>query len=125
MYIFRVDEAALGISRDRFIEALNAEGVPATRGWYRPLYRNAVFQNTDRFPRHPIIAPLSGKGIRYSDVSCPVCEQVCSDAVWIPQNVLLASEAAIRALATAIEKVVLGCPQLKAVGQDRTFSEGA
>lgn len=113
MYIFRVDESVLGVSRDRFIEALNAEGVPASRGWYRPLYANAVFQNTDRLPVHPIIAPLTGKGVRYSDVCCPVCEQVCRDAVWIPQNVLLADEAAIRNLAAAIRKVAAGCRLLK------------
>jgi dTDP-4-amino-4,6-dideoxygalactose transaminase len=113
MYIFRVDESVLGVSRDRFIEALNAEGVPVSRGWYRPLYANAVFQNTDRLPVHPIIAPLTGKGIRYSDVCCPVCEQVCRDAVWIPQNVLLADEAAITNLVAAIRKVVAGCRVLK------------
>ncbi|MCX8107838.1 MAG: DegT/DnrJ/EryC1/StrS family aminotransferase [Verrucomicrobiae bacterium] len=113
MYIFRVNEAVLGVSRDRFIEALSAEGVPVSRGWYRPLYKNAVFQNTGRLPAHPIIAPLSGKGVRYFDVQCPVCEQVCNDAVWIPQNVLLADEPAIEKLATAIDKVISGVGELQ------------
>lgn len=112
LYIFRVEEAALGISRDRFLEALNAEGVPATKGWYRPLYANGVFRNAHRGPAHGIRAPLAEKGVDYSKVSCPVCEQVCRDVVWIPQNALLAREADIRALATAIEKVVTQAPTL-------------
>jgi hypothetical protein len=44
-------------------------------------------------------------GADYTHVSCPVCEQVCRDAVWIPQNVLLAEESRIERLAEAIRKV--------------------
>lgn len=106
MYAFRVDEAALGISRDRFLEALNAEGVPASAGWYRPLYKNGVFQNAHLGPRHGIRAPLAGKGADYRTTHCPVCEQVCRDVVWIPQNVLLADDSHIERLVEAIRRVV-------------------
>jgi len=112
MYIFRVDEAAIGLSRDRFLEALAAEGVPASKGWYRPLYQNGVFQRAQSGPRHGISAPLAGKGADYSRVQCPVCEQVCRDAVWIPQNVLLAEEAAIRDAGNAVAKVVANAKAL-------------
>jgi dTDP-4-amino-4,6-dideoxygalactose transaminase len=113
MYIFRMNEAELGISRERFIEALVAEGVPASAGWYRPLYRNGVFANAHIGPPHGIRAPLAGMGIDYRDVSCPVCEQVCRDAVWIPHNVLLADEPKIARLAEAIRKVVAGARSLR------------
>lgn len=112
MYIFRVNEAELGISRDRFIEALVAEGVPASAGWYRPLYRNGVFANAHVGPPHGIRSPLAGMGVDYREISCPVCEQVCRDAVWIPQNVLLAEEPKIALLAEAIRKVVAGATSL-------------
>lgn len=112
MYIFRVNKAALGISRDRFIEALNAEGVPASKGWYRPLYRNGIFQHGHRGPAHGIKAPFVGKGVDYTKVNCPVCEQVCRDVVWLPQNVLLADDKDIHALADAIEKVASQAPAL-------------
>jgi hypothetical protein len=42
-----------------------------------------------------------------------VAEQVCHDAVWIPQNVLLAPEADIEAIADAIEKVTTQVEQLR------------
>jgi dTDP-4-amino-4,6-dideoxygalactose transaminase len=112
MYPFRMDESALGISRDRFVEALNAEGVPATSGWYRPLYSNGVFLNANRGPAHGIRAPLADKGVDYARVHCPVCEQVCRDAVWIPHHVLLARADDVHALAGAIAKVVTQASQL-------------
>jgi hypothetical protein len=52
-------------------------------------------------------------GVDYRGVSCPVCEQVCSDAVWIPQEVLLAEESQILRLAEAIRKVVANAPALR------------
>lgn len=113
MVIFRLNEAELGLPRQRFLEALRAEGVPASEGWYRPLYRNGVFANAHLGPPHGITAPLAGKGVDYTDVSCPVCEQVCRDAVWIPQNVLLADEPQIVRLADAIRKVVASAPALR------------
>lgn len=112
MYIFRLREAELGIPRSQFIEALQAEGVPASEGWYRPLYRNGVFANAHVGPPHGIRSPLAGRGVDYREVSCPVCEQVCRDTVWIPQNVLLAEESQIRKLADAIRKVVDSAAEL-------------
>ncbi len=113
MYIFRLDADRVGISRDRFVEALAAEGVPAIAGWYHPLYANGVFQNAASETReHGIISPLAGKGLDYSQVRCPVTEQVCRDAVWIPQNVLLAPESDIHAVADAIEKVLARAKEL-------------
>jgi dTDP-4-amino-4,6-dideoxygalactose transaminase len=113
MYIFRVNEAELGIPRARFLEALQAEGVPASEGWYRPLYRNGVFANAHVGPPHGIRAPLAGMKVDYRNVSCPICEQVCRDAVWIPQNVLLADEQKITRLAEAIRKVAVAAPSLR------------
>jgi len=106
MYVFRVDETVLGISRQRLLEALNAEGLPASTGWYRPLYANEVFRNAHLGPVHAIRAPLANQGVDYRSVSCPVCEQVCRDAVWIPQNILLADPEAIQSAAHAIRKVI-------------------
>lgn len=106
MYIFRVDESRLGITRDLFVRALVAEGVPASAGWYQPLYRNGVFWNAHTGDPHGVTSPLASKGVSYREVDCPVCEQVCRDAVWIPQHVLLAEEADIDKLIRAVDKVV-------------------
>jgi dTDP-4-amino-4,6-dideoxygalactose transaminase len=113
MYVFRVDEQVLDISRERFIEALNAEGVPASVGWYRPLYANEVFRNAHQGPVHGIRAPLANQGVDYRSVSCPVCEQVCRDAAWIPHHVLLAEPEQIKLAAAAIRKVIQYADRLR------------
>ena len=107
IYIFRVDTEKLGIPIARFIEALTAEGVPAYSGYGKPIYANGLYQNANQAKApHPITAPFAGKGVDYSKVSCPVCEQVCRDAVWIWQNALLAEEDDMCAIAATVRKVV-------------------
>ncbi|RME92720.1 MAG: DegT/DnrJ/EryC1/StrS family aminotransferase [Verrucomicrobia bacterium] len=113
MFIFRVDEGELGLSRDRFLDALQAEGVPATEGWYRPLYRNRLFAEAHVGPPHGIRAPLAGKGVDYRAVACPVCERVCREAVWIPHPVLLAEPWQIERLIEAVAKVVTHAARLR------------
>lgn len=103
MYIFRCRAAG---DRDRVVRELNAEGIPALAGWYRPLYKNAVFQNAHLGPAHGVTAPMANKGVDYRDVCCDVCEQVCEDAIWIPQYVLLANGAQIDSLCAGLQKVL-------------------
>ena len=107
MYIFRLKYDAMTATRQQVIEALKSEGIPASAGWYRPLYRNVVFQNAHEGLAHGIKAPLADKGVDYRDVDCQVCEQVCQDAVWIPQNVLLGDKASIEQLCDGLRKVLL------------------
>jgi hypothetical protein len=77
------------------------------------LYANRIFHPAPGAAEHGITAPLAGKHVDYSAVRCPVSEQVCRDAVWIPQNVLLAPESDIQAVADAIEKVVRNAEDLR------------
>ncbi len=107
LFVFRWQPGSKGASRDQIIKALNAEGIPASAGWYRPLYKNAVFQLAHRGPVHGITAPLAGKGVDYRDVACKVCEQVCQDTIWIPQHVLLADRPQIESLCDGLRKVLL------------------
>ena len=102
MYIFRTK----GIDRDAFVEALAAEGIPAIAGWYRPLYKNIVFQQAHAGPAHGIKSPLADKNVDYREVNCGVCEAVCHDAVWIQQHALLGNEEQTAALCSGLQKVL-------------------
>jgi dTDP-4-amino-4,6-dideoxygalactose transaminase len=43
LYCFRLDLRRLGVPRERFLQALAAEGVPAWAGYDKPLYANPLF----------------------------------------------------------------------------------
>ena len=83
-----VDEEVLGATRDEFLAALQAEGVPA-RPWYpHPLYANPVYE------KHP-----------YRKVSCRVAEQACKDSFWLPQRTLMGTDEDTSDIVLAIDKV--------------------
>lgn len=107
LYVFRWRPESGTKTRADVVSALCDEGIPASAGWYRPLYKNGVFQNAHQGPAHGVTAPLADKGVDYRDVQCPVCEQVCDDAIWIPQYVLLADRPKIESLCDGLRKVLL------------------
>jgi len=77
-YLMRYNEEEFGgISRDVFLEALRAEGIPAGKAHNQPLYKNPVFMEM-RFGRTgcPVRCPLYGKIIDYAKFRCPVAECV-------------------------------------------------
>ena len=104
LYGFRVDEQELGASRDAFVEALSAEGVPASPGYTMPLYRYMFFRHGDAQPQRGC-QPFLATERDYGEVSCPVCEEVCASAVWMKHPLLLADEEGMRQIAAAVLKV--------------------
>ena len=114
LYTFRIDSDHLGISRERFVEALCAEGVPAGQGYPTPLYKNPLFQRSGDGPDYcPISCPYYGKKMDYTTVFCPVCEQVCADTGWITHAILLAEETEIRGIVAAFRKIVEHVEELR------------
>ena len=94
------------MSRERFLEALQAEGIPCSGGYSQPLYRNPLFVENNFWGNG---APLTPPGekidyLRYVE-QCPVSERACREAVWIEHRVLLAEPEEIADIARAIEKI--------------------
>jgi len=97
-----------GIHRDRVLEALRAEGVPATLGYGWANYKNPAFVNmqqalgrrafafgVERFP----------DWLQYAK-RCPATERACLDrAIFMPHALLLGTEADMQTLADAFAKV--------------------
>lgn len=85
-------EQAFGaVPRDRIVEALRAEGVPATLGYPQPIYRNELF----RQPPHVVHA-------------CPEAEAYCRRSVWLPHQLLLADDQLLDEVLAALHKVRRG-----------------
>lgn len=74
-YFVRFDEKLWnGIPRDRFLEALKAEGVRCGTAHNQPLYLNPAFENIKK-------SLLYGSKMNYADVHCPVGEYIYSSEV--------------------------------------------
>lgn len=115
LYTFRLNSELLGVSRERFIKALEAEGVPASPGYLRPAYKMGVFQNiNDPGVGGRVTRANPGVALDYSKVYCPVAERACAETVWLSHTLLLADSGAVRGIADAIEKVLTHAAEIPA-----------
>jgi dTDP-4-amino-4,6-dideoxygalactose transaminase len=97
------DPAALdGLSRDRFVEALRAEGVPAGSGYGQPIYRQPAFARGRVLEMLPSVSSVPN----YHTLHRPGTEAVLQSAISLAHPVLLVEDAGIRSIARAIGKIV-------------------
>lgn len=105
LYIFRFDAAVFGISRKTFLDALQAEGIPCSPGYGKPLYQNPLFlENNFNANGAPLTADGPVDYARFAAL-CPVAEKACLDAVWIEHRVLLDTMDGVEDVARAVEKI--------------------
>ena len=104
LYIFRYDPKGFkGLPRAKFLEALNAEGVPCSGG-YVPLYKEQLFYVEP--DGCPLGCAFYGRQMDYSKVCCPVAENAsANEGVWIFQSVLLGTKEDMDDIARAVKKV--------------------
>ena len=109
IYIFRYDEQAIGLPRKKFVAATEAEGVPLMVGYTFPLYKNPMFLEKRFINGSFPLGTAYHDNIDYScfEKSCPVSEKACStEAIWMPQNVLLGTEQDMDDIVAAVKKVL-------------------
>lgn len=73
-WTFKLDEAALGVDRETFLQALRAEGFPAYGGYVEPLYRLPLFQRRQAIGRDGFPFTLTDRS--YEGELCPVAERL-------------------------------------------------
>ncbi len=103
-YVLQYRPEGSAPSRDLFVAALDAEGIPCDGRFYEPVYRSDLFYAT------PEICPQLTHGrerpMDYAAVSCPVSERAAySEAVWLPQFLLIGDEDDVQDIAAAFRKV--------------------
>ncbi|RPJ51721.1 MAG: DegT/DnrJ/EryC1/StrS family aminotransferase [Chloroflexi bacterium] len=110
-YMFRYDpQTFAGLPKAKFIRALQAEGIDGvSTGYFTPLYANPMFVEKNFMGGSwPVDAWEHGRALNYADFieRCPVSERACaSEAVWIPQSMLLAEPEAMDDIARAVRKI--------------------
>ncbi len=90
-------EKETGVSRDTFLQALQAEGVPCFAGQTRPLYKA------------PLFAAAAGK---YAPL-CPHAEQAAAESMAISHPVFLGPQSDMDMIATAVRKVIDNITELR------------
>lgn len=101
LYLFRYIASEFGgLSREMFLKALVAEGIPAAFGYLTPVYGNQCFQELRHVPC------LESHRLDYRSVNCPVAERLCQqEMVWLTHNMLLGNREDMEFIADAIEKI--------------------
>jgi dTDP-4-amino-4,6-dideoxygalactose transaminase len=113
LYIFRYDPDAFGgLHRDRFLQALGAEGIPVARG-YNPLYREGIFAEKVHMDQFPFCEPYYEGECDYGEVFCPNCEQICDECgFWMNQKTGLADQQAMDDIVDAMLKIQQNADEL-------------
>ncbi len=102
VYALKYDEETIGLPRDLFVKALNAEGIPFSAGYVRPLYLSPLYQNRS----HRAFQHDAGQA-NYAQGLCPTAERLYERELILTGIVRFpATRADMDDVASAIEKVV-------------------
>jgi dTDP-4-amino-4,6-dideoxygalactose transaminase len=109
-YIFHVNKKEFaGLSMERLIEAMNAEGIP-NQASYPPLHKLDMFRNGNYRKR------LSGKQAKekhaFLGKKFPVTHKAAWETVWIPQPALLGNEEDMHEIAAGLGKIQKNAKEL-------------
>jgi dTDP-4-amino-4,6-dideoxygalactose transaminase len=98
LVMLRYDASAFGgLPRERFLEALNAEGVPASGGYSFCSFENPLFRNLD------LALPIDYRGFAEK---CPNAMRACrEEAVWLMHNLFLGQTRHVDMILEAVGKI--------------------
>lgn len=116
LFLFQVDEARLGVSRNLFLRALRAEGIPSGVA-NQPVYRSELFPMASS---PYLTACRLGVGEAAVRHECPNAERLFDQQlVAIPHQLLLGSDADVDDIVAAAAKVASCAAQLSTATLER------
>ncbi|MCZ6676620.1 MAG: DegT/DnrJ/EryC1/StrS family aminotransferase [Candidatus Poribacteria bacterium] len=83
-----------GISREDFLKAMRAEGIPIGHWYTTPMYREPFMQSE-----------LLSTKLDYSNISCSETEKLCENGLALSQSILMGTEADMADIVAAATKV--------------------
>jgi dTDP-4-amino-4,6-dideoxygalactose transaminase len=101
-YVFKYNSQMFGgASRNRFVAALEAEGVACDGLFYEPIYRSALFHVDAKD-----FLQLDAGNLPWATAHCPVAERAAyEESVWLPHQILLGDERDVDDVIEAIVKI--------------------
>ncbi|HIE52302.1 MAG TPA: DegT/DnrJ/EryC1/StrS family aminotransferase [Armatimonadetes bacterium] len=115
-YICQYHEERAGVPRERFIEALRAEGLPATGGrtGYLPVYWNPLYEERSMWAEgYPFDASYVSRKITYQRGLCPEAERFWRRTVGLPVLHWECSQELRDEIVAAVAKVLRNLEVLK------------
>ncbi len=113
LYMFRYEAAQFaGLPRERFLKALEAEGVPCSSG-YGPLHKQPFLETVLQGRGYQRLYPAERLRRWREQNECPVNDKLCQEAVWFTQTMLLGGRADMEQIAAAIGKIRAHASELK------------
>lgn len=110
-YLFQYRPEVPRVSRDLFVAALDAEGIPCDGRFYEPVYRSDLFYATPE--NSPQLVLNRENPVDYSQVKCPVSERAAyEEAVWLPQFLLIGGDKDVDDIVEGVAKVSKGMEEL-------------
>lgn len=82
LFSVRLDVAQFAVTRDEFVAALRAEGIPASVHPRRPVYLEPLFVNKSTYSRSQF--PIADAGVVYRPGLCEVAEQYLQSQIAFP-----------------------------------------
>jgi perosamine synthetase len=115
-WAMRIDTAALGVSRNAFAKALEAEGFPNFVGYVAPLHRLPVFRQRRAIGRDGFPFNLTNR--TYVDGMCPVAERLhAEDLILFEPCAWAVNAPTLASLGEALRKVHANVGALRARDQ--------
>ncbi|BBM87275.1 DegT/DnrJ/EryC1/StrS family aminotransferase [Candidatus Uabimicrobium amorphum] len=104
-FIVKYDEKEFkNIPRDRFLQALNADGIPAEGDFYVPLYDCEIFPMDKK--SNPLAFLPYAKDYSFESFDCPVTERAAHrEAIWLPHYLFLGTEKDMDDIVAAFTKI--------------------
>lgn len=96
-----------GLSRDLFLKALGAEGIPAGGGYTRGCHQQPLFLDKEGQKSWPYNRPLTDREIDYASMSCPNTDYLCEEeTIWISGSFILdGGRTGMEQVAEAVAKI--------------------
>lgn len=115
LYPFRYDEAAFkGLTRAQFLKALDAEGVPCMGGYTALNSQPFLKQSFESVNFQKMYTSSELNYTRYMEQNqCPLNDQLCNEAVWFTQNMLLGSKNDMELIFQAIQRIHAHADEIK------------
>ena len=99
-------EAFNNLSKTKFVEALNAEGINTLGGYPFPLYKQPMFTKRNFWKYGcPGSCSFYNQDIDYSHIHHPISEKACETGFWFPNFVLYGSKKDTENIVEAIYKI--------------------